>query len=347
MRRLINHLERAQARHRAHGESGAVAVTTALALVVLLGFAAIAIDVGMVYEERAQLQNGADSAALAVAQTCIEHPAACSTPVSASVTDIAEDIARENTRDGLSDVAALTFPSASSVRVQTQASDGQAEAGKLALSIAPVLGVDDAAVSATATVAWGHPGTGPARIPIVVSLCQAVEGLKFPETRVVLDITDGDSASNCTHQGKGVPGGFSWFRQYDKARCGEELAIEKEVEKVVLSDPGNDFPASCDAVLAGLADGSLGDTLLLPVYDHSDDQGKKATYRLAGWVAFQVEGWHFKGGGKDADRAYNNSECSGNCRGLIGKFTRFAALDDEFTDDGPANFGASVVKFSG
>lgn len=346
MRRIIHYLERGRERHRVHNERGAVAVITALTLVVLLGFAALAIDVGMMYEERAQLQNGADAAALAVAQSCIEATIVCSAGALDAAEDIADDFARANTRDGLSDVASLTFPSTTSVRVRTQASDGKAGVGKLALSVAPLLGVEDATISAAATVSWGSPGTGPATMPIVVSLCQATEGIKTPNVQMVLDITGKTDFQGCNYQNNSVPGGFSWFRQYDKAECGEELAIGKEVEEVVFSDPGNDFPKTCDDVLAGLKDKSIGDTLLLPVYDFSDGGGKNAIYRLAGWVAFKVEGWHFKGGGSGPDRAYNNSKCGQDCRGLIGKFVRYAEIDDDYTDDGPGNFGASVVTLS-
>lgn len=46
-------------------ESGQVLVIVALSLVVLLGFTALAIDVGMMMHKRAQLQKAADAAALA------------------------------------------------------------------------------------------------------------------------------------------------------------------------------------------------------------------------------------------------------------------------------------------
>ncbi|MBP9713725.1 MAG: hypothetical protein KBD60_08545 [Sterolibacterium sp.] len=46
-----------------HRESGAVAVMVALLLVVLFGFAALAIDVGNAYLVRGQMQNAADAAA--------------------------------------------------------------------------------------------------------------------------------------------------------------------------------------------------------------------------------------------------------------------------------------------
>ena len=54
-------------------ERGGIAVIVALLMVVLLGFAAIAIDVAKLYSERAQLQNGSDSVALMLAQKCAKN----------------------------------------------------------------------------------------------------------------------------------------------------------------------------------------------------------------------------------------------------------------------------------
>ncbi|WP_395403648.1 pilus assembly protein TadG-related protein [Pseudoduganella sp. UC29_106] len=51
-------------RHRQHG---VVAIIYALMLVVLLGFAGLAVDLGLMYQRKAQLQNAADSIALAAA----------------------------------------------------------------------------------------------------------------------------------------------------------------------------------------------------------------------------------------------------------------------------------------
>src|SRR5690606_4536767 len=49
-------------------ERGQTLVQVALMLVVLLGFAALAIDGGMVYAERRHMQNAADAGALAGAR---------------------------------------------------------------------------------------------------------------------------------------------------------------------------------------------------------------------------------------------------------------------------------------
>ena len=57
---------------RLRSERGATAVLVGILLVPLVGCLAIALDVGALYVERGQLQNGADAAALAVAQECAE-----------------------------------------------------------------------------------------------------------------------------------------------------------------------------------------------------------------------------------------------------------------------------------
>ena len=57
-------------------ERGYVVVTTALSLVVILGFGALAIDVGILYSSRTSAQRAADAAALAGAFTFVVNPSA-------------------------------------------------------------------------------------------------------------------------------------------------------------------------------------------------------------------------------------------------------------------------------
>ena len=56
-------------------QKGYVIVTTALLLVVLLGFGALAVDVGLLYSARTAAQRAADAAALAGAFTFVVNPA--------------------------------------------------------------------------------------------------------------------------------------------------------------------------------------------------------------------------------------------------------------------------------
>lgn len=99
MRRLMHVLH-----HRGPAnDRGAVGVLVGVLVSagVLFGFAALVIDVGQIYGERAYLQNGADAGALAVAQACASKQLDCSTLLGAENT--AKRYADDNaTNDGVS-----------------------------------------------------------------------------------------------------------------------------------------------------------------------------------------------------------------------------------------------------
>ena len=80
-------------------DRGAYSVMTAMLLVVMLGAVALAVDVGAMYAERTELQNGADAAALAVAQKCAVSETHCTT----TAVTVADQYADRNAKDGLSD----------------------------------------------------------------------------------------------------------------------------------------------------------------------------------------------------------------------------------------------------
>ena len=63
-----------------HNDRGSVMVVAALAMVALVLFAALAIDVGFIWSSRTQSQNVGDSAALAAAQTMIFFPDPANSP---------------------------------------------------------------------------------------------------------------------------------------------------------------------------------------------------------------------------------------------------------------------------
>jgi uncharacterized membrane protein len=56
------------------GERGQTLIVAALVMAVVIGFTALAIDVGLLLEERRNNQNDADAAALAGVQYLPEHP---------------------------------------------------------------------------------------------------------------------------------------------------------------------------------------------------------------------------------------------------------------------------------
>lgn len=93
---------------RLRDDAGAVTVLVALLLpVVLLGMAALALDVGSMYVQKRQLQNGADAAALGVAGDCASQPLTC-TQGTASTT--ANTFANRNANAGPGNFGAATAP---------------------------------------------------------------------------------------------------------------------------------------------------------------------------------------------------------------------------------------------
>ena len=90
-------------RRRRHHDRGAISALAAVLFGsgVLLGMAALVVDVGLLYTERAQLQNGADAAAVEVAQICATSAVADCAP--AVTGPVAAQYARDNAANGEAD----------------------------------------------------------------------------------------------------------------------------------------------------------------------------------------------------------------------------------------------------
>jgi len=95
-------------------EQGAIAALVAIMLTagVLVGMGALVVDAGQIYAARAQMQNGADAAALKIAQACAEGPVgvACLTNPNDPATTaygVANSYATKNAGGGASHVTAV------------------------------------------------------------------------------------------------------------------------------------------------------------------------------------------------------------------------------------------------
>ena len=88
--RWLNAAGRAMARADSD-ESGFSLVFAAILMVVLIGMAAFAIDVGRLYAERRELQNAADAAVLAIAEDC-GHGEPCDNGTASATADLFADL---------------------------------------------------------------------------------------------------------------------------------------------------------------------------------------------------------------------------------------------------------------
>lgn len=330
-------------------ERGGIAVIVAILMVVLLGFAAVSIDVAMLYSERAQLQNGSDSAALMLAQKCARNG---SDPECSTNSSLAADLANKNAVDGLSNVKSIVLDKPNrTVQVTAGAKEAGGTTNRVSLFFAGVLGIPSAEVSATSSVRWGSPEKGTIPFPITVSICQ-VRGQT--DVMQLLQLHGKNANPDCAYgpSGAAVEGGFGGLQQ-DTGVCGATIDI---AASKAGGNTGNDPPPYCQATLnTWAADMNSGKDviILLPVFNVVTGTGTNAVYGLTTLAAFKVAGWKlgatglpytFRNRAPDVPSAL---ECREPCRGIIGTFVKYVSLADGYTL-GPVNpDGATVVEMTG
>lgn len=314
-----------RARRRLDGERGATAVVFSLLLVPMLGFAAIAVDIGALYAERARLQVAADAAALAVAQDCSRGNCG-------DMLATAQNLITLNDGEGSASYPVL---SSDPLSVTVEGSAPQEH------WFAPVIGHDSTAVTATATVGWGGPSQGTAVLPLTFSWCsfaaQTGGGLPSTETEQTIMFSKSDDIGGCTGpSGNFVPGGFGWVVP-DEGRCHATSAVGQNL----MSDPGVALPAGCTQ--ADL-DGWLGRTVLLPLFDEFGGGGSNAWYRVYGYAAFTLTGYAVNGSISSGKKVCGpGTNASDRC--VTGYYTRFVELSDawNYSPDAP-QLGASILR---
>jgi len=299
-------------------ERGAVAIVIALVMVVLLGFAAIAVDVSAMWAEKRQLQNGADAGALAIAQDCAKK--ACGSP---SAT--AQDYATLNRTVGDPHASILELTSSKvKVKVEDPHENWFAQV---------IGGGPDKRISATAVAKWGNPSKG-GTFPLTFSYCawqQQTGGLEST-TEQIIHLSK-HTGSDCTGpSGNALPGGFGWVDPNDGS-CEESSVIDGWYS----SSTGNTPPSGCSA---SDFDALIGQTILVPVFDQDTGTGGNGKYHIYGYAAFTFTGYYFSG-------TYKGTRiCSGNDRCISGYFTRYVDLN-EVLELGPGpDLGASIITLS-
>jgi len=301
MRRLI-----APARLGDHAERGAVAIIMAMSLVILLVIAAWVIDGSALYQERAELQHGADAAALAIARDCVEG--ACG-----AVYTTADQFVDANANDGDSRVppGGITFPDGNTVRVVVRTADAGADIDgdptTVDYTFARVIGFDGKEVSAIAVASWGSVGSG-ASIPLTVSMCEFnlatsggtvfASGPPFSGPPTILKFHSGgpqDPTVPCPAgpAGQDIPGGFGWL---DIDTPCSALIDENSF---VGANPGNGHPGNGSLQCSQedfLGPNLTGHTVMLPIYNDVTGVGQPGSYRIEGFAAFHITGIRFPGG---------------------------------------------------
>ncbi|MDQ0075015.1 pilus assembly protein TadG-related protein [Arthrobacter oryzae] len=333
-------------------ERGATAVMVAVMMIMLLSFGAIAVDVGAMYAEKAVVQNGADAAALAVAQKCAKDTsdAACTTGSALSGL-----LANANAKDDLTNVASTVVDKAAKkVTVTTNAQDSTGV--HFSTFFARVFGTDTTNIGAVAEARWGGPKSGVTSLPIAFSECEvdlsvAADG----KTQFLLSHgTGAGKKDKCHETGSGleIPGGFGWLTT-TSGTCGATVDL---ASPWVSTNNGNNPEKDCGSALQTWKEKLIADekvVALLPVFDQDNGlPGDKGKFHLKAFAAIDVVGWDLAN--QDPFHympaaAVGYKEAGGyspSALGIIGKFIRYVALDEAFDVGGTTDYGGTVVELT-
>jgi hypothetical protein len=303
-----------------HRDRGAVAVLVAVLLGsgVLIGMAALAVDVGNLYAERAQLLSGADAAALRVAQVCAD-PTTAADCAENPATELAENYANENANDGATEVAILcgrvadfrgcsegSPPEALTecigpppaepipyveVHTSTLQSDGKTFLPPV-FAQAVLGGGFKPTVQACARAAWGPPSRANG-LALTISACDwnGAKAANFPIGEQAFPVYD-EAKPRCGIPGAPGPGpgldGFRWFTD-----AGDGCRMTALVTGKYPVHTGDSKPTQwCgEQELTALR----GRPVLVPVFSDIVRGGGSAEYTVSGFAAFVLTGWNLPG----------------------------------------------------
>lgn len=247
---------------RGREERGAVTVIIAIMIIVLLGMAAMVVDIGAAQARKAQLQDAADAAALGIAQRCFESTltlvSGCAADIRATATGVAGGYATQNVNDGSANVTSVAF-TASTVTVTLTSSQPS--------FFAQIWNVDDTTIHADATADWGQ---GAVPLPLAYHACSLPAPSATATVFLRYDLLDPEAA-RCGL----IPGvmdllGPGWVTQTDLislddglSLLGSDCSYSVDLVAYVSTTLTKVLPTQCAASASRL----VGKQVLLPVYD--------------------------------------------------------------------------------
>jgi Flp pilus assembly protein TadG len=375
MRNLIASLASRITRQVRHDERGAVGVIVAalLGFGVLTGMGAMVVDVGQLYQERAELQNGSDAAALGVAKSCALgtcDPSVAGTLADANASNLTGGSAGVDLVCG-SGIGLATCPGGpgslttcpppttsnyADVFTSTKTPSGSTLLPPVfARTMLGNSSYSGDNVVACSQAAWGAPSSANAPA-LTIPACEwdqaTQQGTAFappppyppdPSPSVSSDqvltySVAGNGGAGCATEPAGAdgPGTFTMVN-HARGNCyasvGPPTFSGRNRATISLS---------CELVLQAAQQNQT--PLLVPIYVSASPGGGSPTFTLQGFAEFVVTGFNLPSFfASDWLNPANN--CSGNNYCLNGFFTTGVA---PFTGDlGGTNLGVSVIELTG
>jgi Flp pilus assembly protein TadG len=373
--RLMTGLRRPLLRLLGRDDRGAIGVPVAVLIGggVLLGMGALVIDVGELYQNRAELQNGADAAALAVAQSCAAGTCAPSLAAQFATANASKLTGGAAGVDLVCGSGSLgTCPASSGaitdcpaapvganyvgVHTSTRTAGGSSP---LPSAFAALLlgnsGYQGSNVKACAQAEWGAPSTMTSGLAFTISACTRDQltdlgtifappppyppnSLPSPSQDVARQFHGNGSNTSCTTEPSGAdaPGNFGWTND---STGNYQTYIDGSTYGV---KPGVSASQACKTALA--ADQANHTLVFIPVYISVAGNEANACYTLKGFAAFVITGYSVPGASA-SDWLNPANNCSGSAKCINGYFTQ--GLIPAVGTIGGTNLGASIALLSG
>ncbi len=372
MRNLILGLACPALRLLGRDERGAVGVLVGLLFGggVLLGLGALVLDVGQLYQERAELQNGADAAALAVAKSCatgICTPSLAAQYANENASALTGGKAAVNLVCGSvtlgicpASTGALTDcpppPSTGLGYVDVHTSTQTANGGTV---LPPVFGkallgngnYQGTTVQACAQAAWGGPSAANT-LAFTISACSwdswtslgtnfapAPPAVPTPGYDHQLDLKNLGNTKGCSGEASGSDGAgaFGW-------------ALDQTGSCGIFTNTAT-FPAATGAAAGSTCQTALSnaqasrEAIFLPVYTTYTGTGSNTVFTLKGFAAFVVTGYSLPGFSASDWLKPSNNSCSFKC--IDGYFTQALITGTGGVSEGGTYLGAAVIGLTG
>ncbi len=268
-------------------ERGAVTVIIVVVLGALLAVAALAIDAGMLYQERRQLSTAVDAAALAAAQELAEGR-----PESAE--SAARDYVASNS-DVPGVAVTVTFPSPKQVTVSAGTSRD--------LFFARSFGNKKASLAAQATACYG-PATSTSNLAPFIVPALFVPSHLGPANN--FSFTLGDDRPT----GGGGQGGYFWLCDYDPGGGGSPKFADWIVNgyqgEVSVGSVANGTGVKATLKSAMKERIATDPNVVIPVFDSTEHSGANGEYHVVGFAEFVITGFNFNGSPKVVSGYFTN-----------------------------------------
>ncbi len=359
-------------------DDGAVAVLVAIVMVAMLAMATIVLDVGSLYAERRQLQNGADAAALALALDC---PTNSGCNASTAATGPAGTKANQNANDGTATVASPSGPAVCGIGLNLQPCSPVAGLGPWdcrpppsgplstryvqvrtetrvsgANLLPPILaqvaspGYAGSTVRACARASWGAPSGLQSQLPLTISACEFQHytsgGLAPPPPypanysgERTIYFHSQTSAAPCPSSSSGA----DLPGGFGWLDTNEDCVATTDTTNYVDASTGAPAPVECSSAELNAM---VGQIVEIPIFDDTNGlSGANGEYHIAGYAGFYLTGFVFPGD-KRKSILTGNFPCNGANHCISGVFTTSPTPSGGTIGTGPY-MGVTVVQMSG